>query len=319
MKLVFAVLAALPLVFSGAVQAQAYPTKSIRVVVPYAPAGNVDIVARIINVKLEAEFGQPVLTENLAGGAGVIGTQTAQRADPDGYRLLASSSAHVITPNFQKSVPYDPVKDFVPISQITAMPMVMMINADLPVKNYAEFVKWAKTLKEPLQYGGQRGTAGNFSGEMWSEATGVPVMQIAYKAGTGAAMDVAGGRVPMSFDAVAASVSHVKSGKIRAVAITGPVRSPMLPDVPTFAELGVPNMDIQTWHGYYAPKGTPQAVIDKLGAAMIKIAQMPDVREQLQATGATVVGSTPKAFAEFNQAESQRWAARTKQFNIQAN
>ncbi|MBH1963347.1 MAG: tripartite tricarboxylate transporter substrate binding protein [Comamonadaceae bacterium] len=319
MKFVISILAALPIVFSAVTHAQSYPNKPIRVVVPYAPAGNVDIVARIINIKLEAELGQSVVTENLAGGAGVIGTQTAQRSAPDGYRLLASSSAHVITPNFQKAVPYDPVKDFVPISQITAMPMVMMISSELPAKNYAEFLKWAKSLKEPMNYGGQRGTAGNFSGEMWSEATGIPVVQIPYKAGTGAAMDLAGGRVPMTFDAVAAAASHVKSGKIRVVAITGPVRSPMLPDVPTFAELGVSNMDIQTWHGYWAPKGTPQDVIDKLGAAMVKISQMPEVREQIQAVGATVVGSTPKAFAAFTQAESERWAARTKQFNIQAN
>lgn len=318
MKLVLSLLAAVPLVFSPAVQAQSYPSKAIRVVVPYAPAGNVDIVARIINIKLEAELGQPIIVENLAGGAGVIGTQSAQRSAPDGYRLLASSSAHVITPNFQKAVPYDPVKDFVPISQITAMPMVMLINADLGAKNYAEFLKWAKGLKDTMTYGGQRGTAGNFAGEMWSEATGVRLTQIPYKAGTASAMDVAGGRIPMTFDGAAAAVSHIKTGKILAVAVTGPVRSPMLPDVPTFAELGVPNMDIQTWHGYWAPKGTPQAVIDKLGAAMARITKMPDVREQIQAVGATVIGSTPKAFAEFNQAESERWAARTKQFNIQA-
>ena len=303
--------------FSAAAVAQPYPSKAIRVVAPYAPAGNVDIVARIINKRLETELGQPVLTENLAGGNGVIGTQTVQRSDPDGYRLLVSSSAHVITPVFQKAVPYDPVHDFVAISQITAMPMVLMVSADLPAKTHQEFVTWAKTLKGPVDYGTLRGSAGHFAAELWREATGIPVNQIPYKSGTGIAMDVAGGRVPMSFDAVAASMVHIKSGKVRVLAITGPVRSPMLPDVPTFAELGFPGVDAQTWHGYWAPKGTPQAVIDKLGAAMVKISQMPEVREAIHQVGGNVIGSGPKAFAEFNVAESEKWATRAKRFNIQ--
>lgn len=305
------------LTFSAATLAQAYPTKPIRVVAPYAPAGNVDIIARIINKRLEAELGQAVLTENLPGGNGVIGTQAVQRSDPDGYRLLVSSSAHVITPVFQKAVPYDPVKDFVPISQITAMPMVLMISADLPVKNHQELIAWAKTLKGPVDYGTLRGSAGHFAAELWREQTGIQVNQIPYKSGTSIVMDVAGGRVPMSFDAVAASMVHIKSGKVRVVAITGPVRSPMLPDVPTFAELGFPGVDAQTWHGYWAPKGTPQAVIDKLGAAMVKISQMPEVREAIHQVGGNVVGSGPKAFGEFNVAEAEKWAARAKRFNIQ--
>jgi len=305
------------LTFSAATLAQSYPTKPIRVVAPYAPAGNVDIIARIINKRLETELGQPLLTENLPGGNGVIGTQAVQRSDPDGYRLLVSSSAHVITPLFQKAVPYDPVTDFVAISQITAMPMVLMVSAELPIKTHQELVAWARTLKGPIDYGTLRGSAGHFAAELWREATGIQVNQIPYKSGTAIAMDVAAGRVPISFDAVAASMVHLKSGKVRVVAITGPVRSPLLPDVPTFAELGFPGVDAQTWHGYWAPKGTPQAVIDKLGAAMVKVSQNPEVRDAIHQVGGNVIGSGPKAFAEFNVAESEKWAARAKRFNIQ--
>lgn len=297
--------------------ASSFPEKPIKLVVPFAAGGNVDIVARLVSEKLSAELGQSVVIENLPGASGAIGTAAVARATPDGHTLLVQSSAHVILPSVRGKLGYDVSKDFIALSQLTDVPMIMVASGTLPVTNHQEFVAWAKTQKSPIQYATFPGTAGQVAGEAWKEATGVPVEAIPYKSGTTAITDVAAGRVPFQFDALLSGVSTLKLGKSRGLAITGSTRSPMLPDVPTFAELGFPSVDATTWHGFWAPKGTPQAVIDRLGTALVKISKMKDIQERIHAMGGKVIGSTPTEFAVFTARERERWAALLKRAGVQ--
>lgn len=297
--------------------AASFPEKPIRMVVPFAAGGNVDIVARLVAEKLGAELGQSIVIENLPGASGAIGTAAVARAAPDGHTLLAQSSAHVILPSVRGKLGYDVAKDFVALSQLTEVPMIMVVSGSIPATNHQEFVAWAKAQKNPIQYATFPGTAGHVAGEAWKEATGVPVEAIPYKSGTTAIADVAAGRLPVQFDALLSGVSTLKIGKSRGLAITGSTRSPMLPDVPTFAELGFPNVDATTWHGFWAPKGTPQAVVDRLGAALVKISKMKDIQERIHAMGGKIVGSNPVEFSAFTTKERERWAALLKRAGVQ--
>lgn len=297
--------------------AQTYPAKPVKVVVPFTPAGNVDVVARLVNQKLEAELGQSVVTENLAGASGSIGAATVARAPADGYTLLANSSIHLILPGVMANLPYNALNDFVPLSQITEVPMALVVSGDMPVKTHAEFVAWAKAQKQAIDYATFMGSAGHLAAELWKEQTGVPVFLIPYKAGTSATTDVIAGRVPFQFEALFAASGLIKSGKLRALAHTGSKRVAAFPDVPTFAELGMPSVSASTWHGYWAPKGTPKPVIDRLGAALVKVAHMPEVRDRIDQLGGRVVGSTPAEFADFSQKEYQRWGALLRRSGIE--
>lgn len=297
--------------------ADTYPERAVKVVVPFAPAGNVDVVARLMNQKLEIELGRPFVTENMAGASGAIGSSAVARSKPDGYTLLANSSIHVILPSLQSNLGYDAVKDFIPLSQITEVPLVLLVSMQVPATTHQEFIAWARAQSDAVNYATFTGSAGHLAGELWKEQTGVRVTAIPYKVGTMMIADVMGGRIPFMFDALFSAANSLKSGKLRALAITGTERSSMLPDVPTFGELGFPGIDTSTWHGYWAPKGTPAHVVQRLSAALVKVAQTQEVRDRVHTLGGRVIASSPDGFAEFIQKEQSRWAALLKRSGIE--
>lgn len=287
----------------------AYPDRSIQVIVPFTVGGNVDIVARVINQKLEQELGQPVVTLNVAGASGVIGTGQAAKAKPDGYTLLANSSVHVIAPSMVANLRYDPIGDFIPISQITKVPLVLLVSSQLPVTSLKEFIEWGKSSADGVHYATYLGSAGHLNGELVKEHAGVDMKVVPYKSGSAMTSDLMGNHVSVMFDALLSASSMLKTGKVRALAVTSAERSPFLPDVPTFAELGYPDINAGTWHGYWAPKGTPQDIVDRLAVSLAKAARSPDVVEHIKAMGGDAVGSTPAEYAAFTRHEHDRWKA----------
>jgi len=300
---------------------QAYPIRPIKVIVPFTPGGNVDVMARLVNQKLEAEFGQSLVTENMAGASGAIGCAQVASAKPDGYTLLANSSIHVILPSLQAKLAYDALADFIPISQVTEVPLALVVSTEhMPAKTHAEFVAWARArnaANDSIDYATFLGSSAHLAAELWKEQTGVKINTIPYKAGTTAQLDVVAGRVPFQFEALLAATPLLKSNKLRALAITGSRRVPAYPELPTFSELGMKNIEASTWHGFWAPKGTPQDIVDKLAAAIVRAAHTKDVRERLEAMGGNIVASTPAQFAAFARSEHQRWGELMKRAGIE--
>ena len=311
-----AVAGALGTVVGGAAGQAAYPDRTVRVVVPFAPGGNVDIVARMMNQKLEAALGQTFVAENLPGASGAIGAQRVARAKPDGYTLLANSSIHVILPSVKSNLGYDVIDDFTPVSQITDVPMVMLIGVDHPARNHEEFVAWARRQSGTVDYSTFIGSAGHLAAVQWTEQTGVKVSAVQYKVGTTMHLDVSAARIPFTFDALLAASPSIRSGKLRPLAVTSRQRSTMLPDVPSFAEIGLPGVDATTWHGYWAPAGTPKAIVDRLAEVLVRGASDKDSRDRIDAMGGRIVASRPDEFARFVRVEKERFAGLMKRSGV---
>ncbi len=313
-------LAALPmLALSGAAGAQAYPDKPIRIVAPFAAGGSVDIVARIVGQKLTESLGQPVTIDNRTGASGMIGVDMVAKSKPDGYVLLVNSSIHVIVPSLYPSITYDPVADFVAVGQVTEVPIVMLAGMTSPFKTVADVIAAGKASASPLAYASAgSGSLAHMAGEVFGRVSGVKMQQIPYK-GSGAAMgDVVGGQVPLMFDALTAAMPLIKGGKLRALAVGSVKRSPLLPDVPTFQELGMPQMNMSTWHGVWAPKGTPQEVVNKLSAEIVKMVAQADTREKIEGLGGVPIGNTPAQFDAFQKAERTKWDTIIKTTGVKA-
>ncbi|MCC6197131.1 MAG: tripartite tricarboxylate transporter substrate binding protein [Burkholderiales bacterium] len=310
-------LASFALAFAGGALAQAYPNKPIRIVAPFAAGGSVDLVARIIAQNLTEAFGQPVVVENRSGASGMIGADQVAKAKPDGYTLLANSSIHVIVPSLYSNITYDPTADFVAVGQLTEVPIVMLTGAQQPYKTVADVIAAGKASKDGLPYASAgSGSLAHMAGEVFGQVAGIKVQQIPYK-GSGAAMaDVIGGQVPLMYDALTAAMPHIKGGKMRALAVGSEKRSPLLPDVPTFAELGYPKMTMSTWHGIWAPKGTPPEIVEKLSAEIAKMSKKPDVREKIESLGGVPVGNTPAQFDKFQKAERAKWDSIVKSTGV---
>ncbi len=298
-------------------RAQTYPERTVRVIVPFAPGGNVDIVARLMNQKLESALGQSFVAENQPGASGAIGASQVARAKADGYMLLANSSIHVILPAVKRNLNYDVLTDFTPISQVTEVPMVMLISNEHPAKNHAEFLAWAKQQRDLIDHGTFIGSAGHLAAQQWQEETGIKVNAVQYRDGNTRSLDVAANRVPFTYEALLAASPYLRTGKMRPLAVTSRVRSAMAPDVPTFAELGFPGVDASTWHGYWAPAATPKPIIDRLGEVLSQAAKSKDVVEKVEAMGGRVVASLPEAFAQFCRTEKERFGALMKRAGIE--
>ncbi len=294
-----------------------YPDKPIRIVAPFAAGGSVDIVARMVSDPLAKALGTPVVVENKPGASGMIGTQQVASAKPDGYTLLANSSIHVIVPSLYPKIGYDALNDLQPVSQITVVPLVLVASPSAPFANLKDMVAWGKKQSAGMSYASAgNGSTPHLAGEMLGEATGVSVVHVPYK-GSGAAMvDVMGGQVPVMFDALTAVMSHIQSGKLKALAIAAPKRIPALPDVPTFAELGYPQFDLSTWHGIWAPKDTPKEIVNKLSSELARITHEPDVTKRIETLGGQPVGNTPEEFDAFARSEYKKWGDMIKRFNV---
>jgi tripartite-type tricarboxylate transporter receptor subunit TctC len=314
-----AALAAFVLAASALAQAQDWPTKPIRLVVPFAPGGSSEIVARSVAAELSKQLGQQVFVENKPGGAGTIAMAEVARAAPDGYTLiLGHIGTLAVNPYAMKRQPYDVNKDFVPVTLLARVPNVLAVNPDVvPAKTFKEFVALAKSKPGALNYGSAgMGSAGHLAFEYLKTVTGIYVVHIPYR-GTGPLLqDLLAGRVESTFSGVPALAGQIKAGKLRPLAVGAPERIPSMPDVPTVAEMGFPGFETSQWYGIVAPAGVPQAVIDRLAAETNKALKSAAVTSRFAQDDAVAAGGSPQAFAAFIKKEQERWAQVVKRANI---
>ena len=300
-------LAAALLAAAGAA-AQQYPVRPVRMIVPFPPGGNTDIIARVYAPKMGEYLGQQIVIENRGGAGGSIGTEIASRAAPDGYTLIMVSAGHTINPAMAKKLPYDSVKDFAPISVIADVPTAFVVHPSLPVKNLKEFLAIARARPGEIFYStAGRGTVGHLSAELLNSMAKIKLTAVHYK-GTGQSMiDLVAGHVQMQFPSMPAAVPHVRTGKLRMIAQTGAKRSSAAQDVPTMRESGLKDFVVSSGFAMFAPAGTPRPVIDRVHGALVKALNDPVVKESLAKQGAEVVASTPEEHDRFNRAEIAKW------------
>ena len=290
--------------------AQPYPAKPIRFVVPYPAGGPLDTVARLLGQKVAESVKQPVVVENKPGAGGNIGADFVAKSSPDGYTILMGAVAtHAINPSLYTNVPYDPVRDFAPITQVASTPNVLVVNPTLPVKSVAELIAHARGNPGKLNFGsGSTGSAGHLAGELFKSLARVEMTHVPYKGAAPAMQDLIGGRIELMFDNLASAKAQVAAGRVRALAVTTARRSPLVPDLPTIAEAGLPGFDISTWFGVFAPAGTPREALERLHAEFARALAAPEVREKMLALGAEPVGNRPEEFAAFIRAEAEKYA-----------
>ncbi|HYT98577.1 MAG TPA: tripartite tricarboxylate transporter substrate binding protein [Casimicrobiaceae bacterium] len=290
--------------------AQTWPAKPIKWIVPFAPGGTTDILARTIGEKLTVALGQPVIVENKPGAGGGVGAEFTAKAPPDGYTIMGGTiSTHAINASLYKSLPYDPVKDFVPITLIVRLPNLLVVNPDIPAKNVTELITLLKANPGKYSFASSgNGTSQHLSGELFKSMAGVDMQHIPYKGSPPALQDVVGGQVAMTFDNITTAWPLAKGGKLRALAVTTAKRSAVAPDVPTLSESGLAGYEIGSWQGVFAPAGTPPAIVKRLNAEIVKIINMPDVKEKLIGLGAEPVGNTSEEFAALVKTEVVKWA-----------
>ena len=293
---------------SASVLGQDYPTRPIRVVVPFSPGGAVDGPMRVIAQELGKRLGQAVTVENRPGAGATIGTEVVAKSPPDGYTLLLASQTNAISAALYKQLSYDPVEDFAPISLLGREPGVLVVNPALPVRTFGELVAYAKAHPGELDYASSGNGSGQhlFAALLWSQ-TGLKLNHVPYKGSGQATTDLLGGRIPVSIPGTAGMVGHIKAGKLRPLAVTGAARSPQLPDVPTLQELGISGYEAYVWMGLLAPKGTSPAIIDKLYRASREALASDEVKQYMVTAGIEIVGSTPAQFATFFRTERDLW------------
>ena len=296
----------------------AYPTKPIRIIVAYTPAGTTDILARALGQKFTEAWSQPVLVDNRPGANGNIGTEAAAKAPADGYTLLMGTAAtHGINPSLYPKLQFDAVKDFAPISLTAIVPNIVVVANSLPVKNVQDLITYGKANPGKLAHGSPGiGSTGHLSAELFKTLAGISMTHVAYKGSAPTLQDLMGGQIQVVIDNIPPYLPQVKAGKIRALAVTPSKRSPAAPDLPTLQEAGLKGYDASSWFGLFAPAGTPSEVVAKLAQESQRILNLPDVRERLLALGAQPVGNSPDEFARFVQDEIAKWAGVIRSANI---
>jgi tripartite-type tricarboxylate transporter receptor subunit TctC len=313
-----ALLALAAVSLSAAALAQGYPSRPVRFIVPYPPGGTVDVVARVVAQSLGAQLGQNVIVENRAGANGTLGSDAVAKAAPDGYMLLVQASIFVINPLFLPNVPYDVQRDFTPVSNIGSVPLLVVANPDVPANNLREFIALAKAdIRKYTFATSGLGSAGHLSEEMIKRQAGIPELLIVPYKGTGPTLtDLIGGQVSVMIDPMPSSYPHVKSGKLKPLAVTSRRRVPFLPDVPTVAESGLGDFEMVSWYGLWAPAGLPREIAARLSAEMAKAVRSPLAVERLSNQAFEPVGSTPEEFAAYIHDEIGRYAKIVKEANI---
>ena len=293
--------------------AQGYPAKPVKVVVPYPPGGPTDIVARVVSQKLTEQTGQQFLVENRPGAGGNIGAEVVAKAPADGYTLLVATTAHAINPSLFKSLTYQLLKDFGPISQLTSGPLVIVVNPALPAKNVAELIALAKAKPGELSFASSgNGQSTHLSAELFNAMAGVKMNHVPYKGSAPALTDVMGGQAALMFDTMLSAMPFVKTGKLKALAVTSAQRSPAAPELPTIAESGLPGYEVVAWNGLLAPAGTPKAVIDRLSEELAKAMAVAQVREKFSVQGFAASWDTPEQFGSFLRSEVAKWTKTVK-------
>ncbi len=296
--------------FCYAVWAQEYPVKAIRFIAPNLPGGPTDILARLIGQKLAESLGHPVVIENRAGAGGNIGTEIAAKSPPDGYTLVTGNNATFgANVSLYKHLAFDPIKDFAPIVLVATQPNILVVHPSLPVTSVKQLIALAKARPGQLNYAGSgMGAVAHLAAELFKSMARVDIVHIPYKSAAPALVDVIAGQNQLMFASSLSVQPHIKSEKLRALAVTTAKRSRLMPELPTIAEAGVPGFEATTWHGVVTTGGTPPAIVNKLNTEINRILQLPDVRERLGVLGAEILGGTPKEFADHIQREIPKWA-----------
>jgi len=303
LTIVAAVLIAVPVAL-----AQNYPSRTVRIIAPAAPGGATDILARILSAKLYESWGQIVQVDNRPGAGGVIGSEIVARAPSDGYTLLMALTTHVTNPVLQVKLPYDTLQDFAPVSMVAVVPAVLLVHPSLPVRSVKELVALARARPGELDYGTSGiGTAAHLAALLFSSMTGIRMVHVAYKGGAPAIYDLLGGQISLMFGSTASGAPHVHAGKLHALAVTSPRRSPALPRVPTMVEAGLPDFEAMAWFALLAPARTPGTVINKLNSEVVAVLQRREVAERLKGLGAEVQSSTPGELDDYIRAEIVKW------------
>lgn len=314
-----AILAASAALATSTARADDYPSRPIKLIVPYAAGGGADSVARIVAKRVSETIGQPIIIENRGGAGSIIGTEVVQKADPDGYTLLLGQSGPIsINPAIYRNLRYDPVKDFAPVTMTTAYPYVLVVNPKLPAKDLREFVALAKAKPGEFNYGTTGvGAANHLVSELFNGKAGLKMTHIPYRGTALAVTDLIAGQVTMVFADPISALAHIQAGTLRALAVTSKERSPVAPEVPTIAESGYPGFDAIAWHGILAPARTPPAIVKKLNDEIVKALKDPDTKALLEKQAMQTVGDTPEAFAAFIGQDIAIWKEVATQANVE--
>ncbi|MEJ5152200.1 Bug family tripartite tricarboxylate transporter substrate binding protein [Comamonas sp. MYb396] len=302
-----------------AASAADYPASTIKLVIPYPPGGPTDLVGRLVAISMGESLKQTIFIDNKPGASGMVGAAQVAKAQPDGYTLLANASLQVINPSVYDKVPYDSFNDFAPITQIVDVPLVLVVNSELPVSNVQELVAYLKKSKASINFG----SAGNassqhLSGELFKLKTGIAMQHVPYKGSSPALTDLMGGQIQLMFDSMPSAMPFITSGKLKALAVTTAKRSSSLPQIPTMQESGIADYATSTWYGLWAPKNTPPEIVGKLAQAAQQALRKPEVAAQYQRMGAEPVGSSPQEFLAYMRSEEKKWAEIVKRSGARA-
>jgi tripartite-type tricarboxylate transporter receptor subunit TctC len=303
----------------GIAGAQGFPAKPVRIIVAFPPGGGTDIVARLLGQKLGEAWGQPVVVENRAGASGTIGTELAARADPDGHTLFMATMGNMTANQHLYKMALDPLAAFAPVTKVVDVHFVFMANPSLPAVNVRELIELAKQRPGAIAYSSSGpGGAPHLAMELFKRQAGIDLLHVPYKGSSPSITDLIGGRVMLSMDSLLQSFPHIKAGRLKALAVLGPKRSALLPDVPTIAESGLPGYALTNWFGLLAPAATPKEIVAKIHADSVKALKEPEINRKIADLGADVVGNTPEEFGAALRAESAQWAEIIKTANIRA-
>ena len=305
---------------SALAQASSYPNKPIRIIVPFAVGGIADTFGRVIGIKLTEAWGQPVIIENKTGAGGNIGAEAVAKSAPDGYTLVMGNiGSHAVNVSLFKSIPFDPIKDFVPVAHVLDADGLLVVNPSVKANSVREIIEMARAQPGKLSYAsGGLGTTSHLAGELFKSTAKVDIVHVPYKGNSPAIADLLSGQTQLSFATMPTVLPHVKAGKLRAIASIGLARTVALPDVPTVAESGLPGFEVSNWIGLFAPAGTPPDIVAKLNAEVQKIMRSPDVQKRLESEGARFIPTTPAQFASFQRDELAKWAKIIKDADIKA-
>ncbi|MCC6533017.1 MAG: tripartite tricarboxylate transporter substrate binding protein [Burkholderiales bacterium] len=294
--------------YAGPTGAQTYPSKPIRYVVPFAPGGGVDTVARVTGARLNAAWGQPVVVENRAGANGILGAELVARSPADGHTLLISSNSQTYNASLYSKLPYDPFKDFAAVSYLATATNLLIVHPSLPVRSVKQLIALARAKPNELTYSsGGVGGGSHLAGELLKSMAKVDILHVPYKGIAPAVSELVGGHVTFSFAVVPASLPHVQAGRLRAIAVSSAARSSLVPELPTVAEAGLPGFDVFSWYGTFVPSGTPRGIVEKLNGEFTKMVQVPEVKSKLAGLGLEVKSGSPEEFARFLKADFDTW------------
>jgi tripartite-type tricarboxylate transporter receptor subunit TctC len=289
---------------------QSYPNRPVRFIVPFAPGGSTDTLARTVGQKLGEALGEQVVVDNRSGGNGNIGTDLVAHAAPDGYTILLGYIANLaIGPSLYAKLPFDPVKDLAPVTQLAVAPNILVVHPSVPAKNFKEFIAYAKANPQKVNFASAAvASPGHLAGELLNHAAGIHMQHVPYKGSGQAVVDLVGGQVQVMVSGMSSVMPHIKAGRLRALAVTGAQRSPAVLDIPTIAESGFPKFEATAWYGVLVPARTPKAIVTRLHDEIVRALKMPDVKERLESVGFEIVGSTPEAFGAYIKSEIVKWA-----------